>query len=301
MDAEHGIEAAASERNRLLPVAQKRLSKFTTAFPTVLISGDAESIHATRVASRRMQQMMNLLFPPPRSGKSRKIARSLRKVRRALGPCRNLDVILNLIQEKLDTASSEIAKDTWMQLRNMAIERRAPELPYARDALKQTDIVKFVTRVMTLIEGVDAAKEIAEQLKQQTESAFGDWIDSLAAAQENRQETQIHGLRIAGKRVRYSAELLAELGDSEMKATIKPFKALQDQLGRWHDLQGFMEFVAKFITQPEFLLNHPDQGRYLLTEIERERQKTTASMDVILENASQIRNQWVEQRLKNSP
>ena len=151
MGAKHCTEAANPDHNRLLRMAQKRLGKYTSAFPTVLISGDAESIHDTRVASRRMQQVMNLLFPPPRSGKSRKVVRSLRKVRRALGPCRNLDVNLDLIQERLNTASSEIARDTWAQVRDATMERRAAELSRARDALKQTDIVQFISRVMTLV------------------------------------------------------------------------------------------------------------------------------------------------------
>ena len=180
------------------------------------------------------------------------------------------------------------------------MERRKAEFSRARDALKQTDIVEFISRVMTLVESVEGDENVEKQLKQQTETAFNDWSDALASAQENSLGAQIHALRITGKRVRYSAELLAELGEAGAKALIKSFKALQDELGRWHDLQVLMEFIAEFIGRPEFLLNHPDQGRYLLTEIERERQGTTASIDGILENAVKIRNQWVEHRLKNA-
>ena len=133
-------------------MAQKRLGKYTSTFPTVLISGDAENIHDTRVASRRMQQVMNLLFPPPRVGKGRKVVRSLRKVRRALGPCRNLDVNLDLIQEKIDAAGSEIARDAWAQVRDAITETRAAEFFRAQEALKQTDIVELISRVISLVE-----------------------------------------------------------------------------------------------------------------------------------------------------
>ena len=281
-------------------MAQKRLGKYTSAFPAVLISGDAESIHDTRVASRRMQQVMNLLFPPPRVGKSRKVVRSLRKVRRALGPCRNLDVNLDLIQEKIDAAGSDIAREAWAQVRDAIMETRAAELGHAREALKQTDIVALISRVMTLVESADDDEKVEKQLRQQTETAFNDWSDALASAQENFQGGQIHALRIAGKRVRYSAELLSELGHGVAKTLTKSFKALQDQLGRWHDLQVLMEFIAEFIGRPDFLLNHPDYGRYLLTEIERERQRTTANVADILENAAKIRNAWLQHRLKNA-
>lgn len=281
-------------------MAQKRLGKYTSAFPAVLISGDAESIHDTRVASRRMQQVMNLLFPPPRVGKSRKVVRSLRKVRRALGPCRNLDVNLDLIQEKIDAAGSDIAREAWAQVRDAITETRAAELGHAREALKQTDIVALISRVISLVESAGDDETVEKRLRQQTETAFDDWSDALAAAQENLQGGQIHALRIAGKRVRYSAELLFELGHGVAKTLTKSFKALQDQLGRWHDLQVLMEFIAVFIGRPNFLLNHPDYGRYLLTEIERERQQTTANVADILENAAKIRNAWLQHRLKNA-
>jgi len=300
MGANHLTGTANPEGNRLVRIAQKRLGKYTSTFPMVLISDRAENIHDARVASRRMQQVMNLLFPPPRSGKSRKVVRSLRKVRRVLGPCRNLDVNLDLIQEKIAAAGSEIARDAWTQVGDATMERRKAELARARDALKQTDIVEFIGRVMTLVESVESDENVEKQLKQQTETAFNDWSDALASAQENSLGAQIHALRITGKRVRYSAELLSELGEAGAKALIKSFKALQDELGRWHDLQVLMEFIAEFIGRPEFLLNHPDQGRYLLTEIERERQGTAASIGGILENAVKIRNHWVEHRLKNS-
>jgi CHAD domain-containing protein len=198
MGTKHSNEAAKPQQNRLIRRAQKRLGKYASVFPMVLISGRAEYIHDIRVTSRRMQQVMNLLFPLPRTGKGRKVVRSLRKVRRALGPCRNLDVNLDLIQEKLDTAGSEIARDAWTQVRDATMERRTAEISRARDALKQTDIVEFISRVMTLVDSVDGDENVEKQLKQQTETAFNDWSDALASAQENSQGAQIHALRITG-------------------------------------------------------------------------------------------------------
>jgi CHAD domain-containing protein len=243
---------------------------------------------------------MNLLFPAPRSGKSRKVVRSLRKARRALGPCRNLDVNLELIQEKIAAAVSETAKDAWAQVRDALLANRAAELVRARDELRQSDIVKLIDRVMSSIDNTDHGADPETHLKQQTERYLNEWSDALAAVQEDPQVEHIHALRIAGKRARYSSELLVELGQTEAKSLVKSFKALQDQLGRWHDLQVLMEFVAQFISQADFLLNHPDYGRYLLTEIDREKQRTPATVNGILESAAKIRNHWAERRLKDS-
>ena len=42
-------------------------------------------------------------------------------------------------------------------------------------------------------------------------------------------------------------------------------------LGEWHDRSVLLHHVAEFIGRPDFLADHPDIGRILLTEMEKER------------------------------
>src|SRR5918992_6138948 len=67
--------ASNSFEARLFELAQKRLEKFASLFPRVLVSDHPDPIHGTRVWSRRMQQIFSFLFPKPRTTKARKLAR----------------------------------------------------------------------------------------------------------------------------------------------------------------------------------------------------------------------------------
>ena len=95
---------AVAVKNKLSKLARKRLERFATLYTKALVSDVPEVIHDLRVASRRLQQVLRLLAPKTKS--SAKLVRVLRRVRRALGACRNLDVGIHLIQTKLETATS---------------------------------------------------------------------------------------------------------------------------------------------------------------------------------------------------
>jgi len=116
----------------------------------------------------------------------------------------------------------------------------------------------------------------------------------LREAQENPQVDQIHALRIAGKRLRYRAELLAELGEATAKPQVKTLKSLQDKLGDWHDRIVLLQLIAEFISRPEFLVDHPAAGRALLAEMERERHKNEVATHAILKSAGKTREAWGE-------
>ena len=113
-------------------------------------------------------------------------------------------------------------------------------------------------------------------------------------AKENAQADQIHALRIAGKRLRYRAELLAELGDVSVKPRVKSLKLLQDELGNWHDRYVLLQLIAECIGRPDFLVEHPEAGRALLIQMERERHKNELAVGTILKSAEKTREAWGE-------
>lgn len=281
--------ASNSFEARLFELAQKRLEKFASLFPRVLVSDHPDPIHGTRVWSRRMQQIFSFLFPKPRTTKARKLARVLRRVRRALGMCRNLDVSLDLIQHRIETASSSVGRDAWGHIRDYAQEKRAAEILRARKELGRYDIVAFVIRTQALLELTEFGRDVEDTLKKSIATAVQDWTEALNTAKDHQDRDTVHGLRIAGKRLRYRLELLAQLGESSARSRVKSLKALQDQLGGWHDCYVMLQLVAEFIGRPDFLVDHPEIGRTLLTEMERERHRNEEAVTNILKSAEKIR------------
>jgi CHAD domain-containing protein len=281
--------ASNSFETRLLELTHKRLEKFASLFPRVLVSDHPDPIHDTRVWSRRLQQIFNFLFPKPRNAKARKLARLLRRVRRALGLCRNLDVSLDKIQHRMENASSSLERDAWGSIRDYAQEKRAAEILRARKELARYDIVAFVIRTQALLELAGFGRDVEDTLKESIAKATQDWTEALNTAKDHEDRDTLHGLRVAGKRLRYRIELLAQLGESSARTRIKSLRALQDQLGDWHDCYVMLQLVAEFIGRPDFLVDHPEIGRTLLTEMERERHKNEEAVTNILKNAEKIR------------
>ena len=89
---------------------RKQLKKFVALVPVVLASGEPEAIHDARVASRRLQQAVSVFFPKPRVDDVKRLCRTPRKVRRALGEWRNCDVLLELVQGRQRRARREVLR-----------------------------------------------------------------------------------------------------------------------------------------------------------------------------------------------
>jgi CHAD domain-containing protein len=291
-----GPSVPAWSREKLFDLARKRLAKFASLVPRALVSDQPDTIHDLRVWSRRLQQILQVLFSKPRANSGRKLIRSLRKVRRALGDCRDLDVTIELIVDKLNHANSEVVRNAWTEIQAHLGERRKTEAVRCRGELSRFDIMAFVIRTQELLQRVKVSRATDQTLRDGVEQALADWQDALTAARESEDVDATHAFRIAGKRLRYRAELLADLGNSSCKSLVKSLKLLQDDLGQWRDRHILLRFMAEFIGRPEFLVDQPEMSRILLTEMEKERQRNDSAMSGFLKTAEKIR-EW---RLVNS-
>src|SRR5918994_1727695 len=150
----HGSVFTAS-KTQILKLARTRLKKCVGIAPRLLVDDDPKDIHDLRVSCRRLQQVIALLFPKPRRGKSRKVLWSLRTVRRDWSVCRNLDVNLDLLREKLDSVKANANRDAWYHLREYLSDLRAQEFTGARKRLRRMDLLALIEKTQRLLETVE--------------------------------------------------------------------------------------------------------------------------------------------------
>ena len=277
----------AAVKTKLAKLARKRLERFVSLYPKALVSDDPEIVHDLRVASRRLQQSLRLL-PPHSKSANRKLFKVSRRVRRAFGACRNLDVAINLIQAKLEATTAISLHRSWNGVRLWLEEKRAAEIQRARAELKKHDLIEFIARVQARIENLDQESEALQALWRQSRETLAEWRSALDSAKAKPQNEQIHAFRIAGKRLRYQAESLAELGEASVKNLVQVLKGLQDDLGNWRDRSILRRYVAEFISRPDFLAKEPGIGRALLLEMEREKQRDQAAVSEIIAKAEKL-------------
>lgn len=266
-----------------------------------MVSEDAENVHDIRVWSRRLQQIISVLFPKPRNSKSKKLIRSLRNVRRELSMCRNLDVDLRLLQEKLDSVNAGPAHSAWDNVREHTLELRVKEFARARKRLRRLDLIDFIEKTRRLIDSGDGANGRESSLRESVDESSAEWRAALSTAIDNQQPEHLHALRLAGKRLRYRLELIAELGDRDVQSQIKSLKTLQDKLGRWHDRHVLFQFVEELIGMPNSLSDHPDFRRALESEIKNERHNNDAAVGGILKQTETFRLKRAKRANVGSP
>lgn len=235
-----------------------------------LESFDADAIHDARVATRRLKAAIDLLRPCLPDRPRKKFATALRDLRRALGPLRDLDVMLHHLEET-PARPAGAAGATWVT------ERLREEQAGLRKALKKKKACRAVSKLSAwdgLEESVQRAEAsagrllcgaVAEQL-----SAFAARADRIAhAAGEvgngngkahppgTFPADDVHDLRVAGKRLRYTLELAAPLGFGLPKSVGRDLKALQDALGRWHDFTVLTARALRLATDADLPARHP--------------------------------------------
>jgi CHAD domain-containing protein len=266
------MNPAGATEDKLAVLGRKRLEKFAALIPRIVVSDDSEIIHDARVASRRGQQIFKVLAPrAARKNKQRKLLRDLRNIREILGRPRNLDVMLESVEEKLARAANPVMRDAWDQLRTHLKAQRTQAVARAREELGGFDIVRLAARGRAIIAGAADGEPAKENLKEGIAAALISWRDAIVAARAAPGVDEVHTMRIAGKRLRYCLELVTELNEGGAKARVKSLRVLQDQLGR-----------------RDFLEMYPGPARALLLEMERERRRANGAIEGLIKHAEKV-------------
>ena len=276
-------------RRTLTRLLRKRVKKFVALAPQVRADADPKIIHDLRVWSRRVQQAVSAFFPKPRSGKVRRLRRTPRRIRRALGEWRNCDVLLEIVARQQRRTRSDDKRRAWEFVRNYLLQRRAKEVARAGKKLLRQDVADYAALAHKLLsQPADEIPEVLMQrLRDSVEGAWNDWQSALTRAQETRAVGELHRFRIAIKVLRYRTELLYDVGYTQLKAELKWLAELQDAIGVWHDRQVLYQAVARAVAREDVLLNELPTARILLAELESDRKHESVDVEKIFRLASE--------------
>jgi CHAD domain-containing protein len=215
---------------------RQRLAALSRTLPGAR-KGDVHAVHQARVATRRIREAIPLIARG-RPGKT--LRKSVRRLTRALGPVRELDVaLLNLDQIR---ASGEVPETAVARLQQLITEERArvggemlrrigqynlPKLQRkAVDAARRGPVVRGTRDPNRAAAAMARAARRAERLRDAMENAAGIYLPD-----------RLHQVRIAVKKLRYTLEIARDLSGSRAAARIRTLKRVQDLLGRMHDLE----------------------------------------------------------------
>jgi CHAD domain-containing protein len=230
------------ERTTLsVALLRQRLVSLLNAMPAAQ-AGDESSVHQARVASRRLRGVLPVIGARADADTLDRAQRQVRRITRALGPVRELDVSLALLDEfeKKGAAPARAIARVRESLQAQRVSRRRDML----DAITPTRLDKLRKRLVRV--AVPQAHrepkpdEVSEALRQAGERAA-----ILRAAIDRAGQLyladRLHRVRVAAKKLRYALEIHRELTNSRATAAINRVKGQQDLLGRMHDLEVLIE------------------------------------------------------------
>jgi CHAD domain-containing protein len=230
---------------------RQRVTALGRALPAAS-KGDVTSLHQARVATRRLRAALPLVAP---GRKTEKLARSVRKLTQGLGPVRELDVALLILDEFEDSA--DVPRPAIQRLRAAIGEERRQLHAALQPLLEGFDLGKFRKRAVSAArkqegetsKGVrdpkraakarNRARQRAERLTLTIENAAGLYLPD-----------RLHAVRIAVKKLRYTLELEESFTASRATARLRTLKNAQDLLGRMHDLEVLITRTRRIQSSP---------------------------------------------------
>ena len=231
--------------------------------PLALRDWDEEAIHQSRVATRRLKAGIDLFRPVLSDDARTRFARVTRKLRRRLGPLRDLDVMLGHLaalsnQRRHATAATWLAgrlQDQREAARRASLEEAPPAKVLAKLSSSWSDVR---AEILEAGEAVDSL--LVESIHLQLD-AFAEQANHLIRPPERSTASapppqDVHELRIAGKALRYTLEMAKEHGRPLDRRVMRTFKRMQEALGLWHDFVVLTEWAMR--ASLDGLLAHHD-------------------------------------------
>lgn len=202
-------------------------------------AGDAVAIHDARVASRRLREALAVYATHQHEPR-----RLVRRLSRALGRLRELDVTLERLDESLRRLDSTVDVALAARLvRREVQKRRGRERAATKKALSASSQVAIRASMGALVERLGASFARSEEPRERLAArllARTKTLESKVRRIGDRYDPpKLHRVRLAVKKLRYTLELR---GESALLGTLK---RAQDDLGRLHDLEVLLELVAR--------------------------------------------------------
>jgi CHAD domain-containing protein len=284
--------------NRAKPrVTTTLLARRTRALQRYLpaaIRGDDHGVHQARVATRRLREAVPVLTAGVKGSKAARAKRKIRRLTRALGTVRELDVTMHVLNEL--ARRPEIPRNALEDVRAHVLAESDERRKVMLERLEDVNTQKLGRRLHSVAAAlaVGDANAWRQTLGARILKRAKRFSDAVHEAGHIYAPDRLHQVRIAAKKLRYALELADDGGVAAAHPLVNELKRTQDTLGRLHDLQVLQHHVAEVQSAPPMRRGGADGGldaigRALEAECRHLHGKYLASFAVLLEASEQCR------------
>jgi CHAD domain-containing protein len=199
--------------------------------------GEVVAIHRARVASRRLREILAVAGAVDAERGAGDLLRAVRRVTRALGPTREMDVAIR----EFDRAA---ARHGWSPVTVRAVRRRLERERARRANLLSARSARHAAGGLRA-----SVREVAEQMRATPDALWRAALTRRTTRRAHRvlaaaaacgtlyAPERLHALRIAIKKLRYALELVPSPAGGAVEAAIRVLKHAQERFGHLHDVQ----------------------------------------------------------------
>lgn len=245
----------------LVAYADDLVENLRQLVPQALRDWDEKAIHDARVSTRRLKAAIDLFRPVVSDQCRRPFARVGRKLRRRLGPLRDLDVMLGHLDELAGNRTHAEAV-AWLaqRLRAAREEARGASMEKAPPPKVLAKLGSWWGLREEIVKGAEAADSLLVESIHLQLDAFAEQADRLTCppgvdVTATAAVLDVHQLRIAGKALRYTLEMARAQGRPLARDVMRTFKRMQEALGLWHDFVVLTEWAMR-ASLDELLAHH---------------------------------------------
>ncbi|MFL6279294.1 MAG: CHAD domain-containing protein [Vicinamibacterales bacterium] len=235
---------------RVTTLLLQRLSRALNRHLPAAVAGDDLAVHQARVTSRRLREAVPVLATGLTGSKAGKARKKIRRLTRALGSVRELDVTVQLLDELAQ--SPLVSRDAVEEVRARVIKHRDAKRKTMIEQLEDVDTEKLDRRLTSVGAALNEAasepwrKALADRLLRRSRRLTA----AMNEAGQMYAPERLHAVRIAAKKLRYGLEVAADSGVKQAAPHVRTIKRAQDMLGKLHDLQVLQTHVAAVQAEP---------------------------------------------------
>ena len=258
-------EQAALLISPLHQMLEKQMKAFFSPLGDVLRGDDPNAVHDMRVASRRLQEILEVVLPETNARAD--IVSRIRKARRLQAKARDLDVMIERLREsEQKEAASDLGHGVALLLDHLRTRRQKLQ-DRLRRRLAELKLQELRSRLENqlnegLLGGADT-DEVTRKLQSEKALKEGKFLKASRLARETSLPRALHRARIAGKRFRYILEAGDGAGIQDFKPRIKMLQTIQQLLGKWHDLEVLEGILVDFCSKKRRIRRHTSALRAL--------------------------------------
>jgi CHAD domain-containing protein len=214
------------------------------------IAGRDNGVHQARVATRRLREAVPVLGAGTASSQAGKARRKIRRLTRALGSVRELDVALRMLDEL--ARGERVPRNAVEEVRAHVLSERDERRAEMLERLDRVNAEKLGRRLSSVAEGLEDAGEEAWRtvLSARLLKRALRLSEAIEAAGQLYQPDRLHDVRIAAKKLRYGLELAAEGGAPAATPLVRTIKRAQELLGGLNDFHVLLTHVAAVQASP---------------------------------------------------